>query len=44
MSGIYLGIKTQNYIKKVLNTTMDPIGLSIALNKLKEEKINDQWC
>ena len=36
-----LGVKTQNYIKKVSNTTSDPIALSIILNKLKKEKIND---
>ena len=36
-----LGIKTQNYIKKVSNTTIDPIALSICLNKLKKERIND---
>ena len=36
-----LGIKTQNYIKKVSNTTIDPIALSTILNKLKKEKIND---
>ena len=36
-----LGIKTQGYIKKVSNTTMDPISLSIILNKLKKEKINN---
>jgi murE/murF fusion protein len=36
-----LGIKTQNYIKKVSQTTIDPIALSIILNKLKKEKIND---
>ena len=36
-----LGIKTQNYIKKVSNTTIDPIALSVTLNKLKKEKIND---
>ena len=36
-----LGIKTQNYIKKVSNTTIDPITLSIILNKLKKEKINN---
>jgi murE/murF fusion protein len=36
-----LGIKTQNYIKKVSNTTIDPIELSKILNKLKKEKIND---
>ena len=36
-----LGIKTQNYIKKVSNTTIDPIALSIVLNKLKKEGINN---
>jgi murE/murF fusion protein len=36
-----LGIKTQNYIKKVSNTTIDPITLSAILNKLKKEKINN---
>ena len=36
-----LGIKTQNYIKKVSNTTLDPIALSNCLKLLKEEKIND---
>ena len=36
-----LGIKTQNYTKKVSNTTIDPIALSVTLNKLKKEKIND---
>jgi len=36
-----LGIKTQNYTKKVSNTTIDPITLSIILNKLKKERIND---
>ena len=36
-----LGVKTQNYIEKVSNTTIDPITLSIILNKLKKEKIND---
>jgi murE/murF fusion protein len=36
-----LGIKTQNYIKKVSNTTVDPITLSIILNKLKKKKINN---
>jgi MurE/MurF fusion protein len=36
-----LGIKTQNYIKKVSNTTIDPISLSIVFNKLKKERIND---
>jgi len=36
-----LGIKTQNYIKKVSNTTIDPLALSIALNELKKEKIDN---
>ena len=36
-----LGIKTQNYIKKISNTTIDSITLSICLNKLKQEKINN---
>ena len=36
-----LGIKTQNYIKKVSNTTIDPITLSIILNKFKKDKINN---
>jgi murE/murF fusion protein len=36
-----MGIKTQNYIKKVSNTTIDPIALSIILNKLKKERINN---
>ena len=36
-----LGIKTQNYIRKVSNTTIDPISLSLVMNKLKKEKIND---
>ncbi len=36
-----LGIKTQNYVIKVSNTTIDPITLSLTLNKLKKEKIND---
>jgi MurE/MurF fusion protein len=36
-----LGIKTQNYIKKVSNTTIDPITLSINLNKLKKDKIDN---
>ena len=36
-----LGIKTENYVKKVLNTTIDPISLSIILSKLKKERIND---
>ena len=36
-----LGIKTQNYIQKVSNTTIDPIALNIVLNKLKKDGIND---
>ena len=36
-----LGVKTQNYTRKLSNTTVDPITLSIILNKLKKEKIND---
>ena len=36
-----LGIKTQNYLKKVSNTTIDPITLSIALNVLKKERIDN---
>ena len=36
-----LGIKKQNYIKKVSNTTIDPLILSTCLNKLKKEKINN---
>ncbi|MDB4193277.1 UDP-N-acetylmuramoyl-L-alanyl-D-glutamate--2,6-diaminopimelate ligase [Candidatus Pelagibacter sp.] len=36
-----LGIKTHNYVKRVSNTTIDPITLSIVLNKLKKKKIND---
>jgi murE/murF fusion protein len=36
-----LGIKTQNYIQKVSNTTIDPITLGIILSKLKKEKINN---
>ena len=36
-----LGIKTQNYTKKVSNTTIDPITLSVILNTFKKEKIND---
>jgi murE/murF fusion protein len=35
-----LGIKTQEYIKKVSNTTIDPITLGTTLKKLKKEKIN----
>jgi len=36
-----LGIKTQKYIKKIPNTTIDPITLSTILSKLKKEKVND---
>ena len=36
-----LGIKTQSYLKKVSNTTIDPITLSIALNVLKKERIDN---
>ena len=36
-----LGIKTQNYLKKVSNTTIDPITLSKVLNGLKKEKIDN---
>jgi MurE/MurF fusion protein len=36
-----LGIKTQNYLKKISNTTINPITLSKILHKLKKEKINN---
>ena len=36
-----LGVKTQNYIRRVSNTTIDPIALSIILNKLQKEKIEN---
>ena len=36
-----LGIKTQNYLKKVSNTTIDPITLSMVLNRLKKERIDN---
>ncbi|MDC0126516.1 UDP-N-acetylmuramoyl-L-alanyl-D-glutamate--2,6-diaminopimelate ligase, partial [Candidatus Pelagibacter sp.] len=36
-----LGVKTQNYIKKLSNTTMNPNALGMILNKLKKEKIDD---
>ena len=36
-----LGIKTTNYVKKISNTTTDPITLSRILYKLKKEKINN---
>ena len=36
-----LGIKTNDYIKNVTNTTLDPIALSTCLTKLKKKNIND---
>ena len=36
-----LGIKTRNYIKNVANTTLDPIELSIILDKLKKQNIDN---
>ena len=36
-----LGVKSKNYKKNVLNTTLDPIELSACLNKLKKEKIDN---
>ena len=36
-----LGIKTKNYVKNVSNTTLDPVSLAIALNKIKKEKIEN---
>ncbi|MDB9718376.1 UDP-N-acetylmuramoyl-L-alanyl-D-glutamate--2,6-diaminopimelate ligase, partial [Candidatus Pelagibacter sp.] len=36
-----LGIKTHNNIRKVLNTTIDPITLSAVLSKLKKKSINN---
>ena len=36
-----LGVKTENYIQKVSNTTIDPITLSIILHKLKKKNINN---
>jgi MurE/MurF fusion protein len=36
-----LGIKTQNYLKKVSNTTIDPITLSIVLKELGKERIDN---
>ncbi|MDB9819659.1 UDP-N-acetylmuramoyl-L-alanyl-D-glutamate--2,6-diaminopimelate ligase, partial [Candidatus Pelagibacter sp.] len=36
-----LGIKTKNNLKKVSNTTLDPIGLSKILNDLKKQKIDN---
>ena len=34
-----LGVKTKNSLKKVSNTTLDPIKLSKILNDLKKQKI-----
>ena len=36
-----LGVKTKNNLKKVSNTTLDPIKLSKILNDLKKQKINN---
>ena len=36
-----LGIKTKNYVKNISNTTLDPVSLAIALNKIKKEKIEN---
>jgi MurE/MurF fusion protein len=36
-----LGIKIQDYTKKLSNTTIDPITLSKILNNLKKRKINN---
>ncbi|WP_415271520.1 bifunctional UDP-N-acetylmuramoyl-L-alanyl-D-glutamate--2,6-diaminopimelate ligase MurE/UDP-N-acetylmuramoyl-tripeptide--D-alanyl-D-alanine ligase MurF [Candidatus Pelagibacter sp. Uisw_121] len=36
-----LGIRTKNNLKKISNTTLDPIGLSKILNKLKKQKIDN---
>ncbi len=36
-----LGIKTKNNLKKVSNTTLDPIVLSKILNDLKKQKIDN---
>ena len=36
-----LGVKTENYVRKVSNTTIDSITLSIVLNKLKKERIDN---
>ncbi|MDB9935326.1 bifunctional UDP-N-acetylmuramoyl-L-alanyl-D-glutamate--2,6-diaminopimelate ligase MurE/UDP-N-acetylmuramoyl-tripeptide--D-alanyl-D-alanine ligase MurF [Candidatus Pelagibacter sp.] len=36
-----LGIRTKNNLKKVSNTTLDPIRLSKILNDLKKQKINN---
>ena len=34
-------LKHKKYIKKISNTTIDPITLSTILSKLKKEKVND---
>ncbi|MDC3401405.1 UDP-N-acetylmuramoyl-L-alanyl-D-glutamate--2,6-diaminopimelate ligase, partial [Candidatus Pelagibacter ubique] len=36
-----LGVKTKNSLKKVSNTTLDPIKLSKILNDLKKQKIDN---
>ncbi len=36
-----LGIRTKNNLKKVFNTTLDPIRLSKILNDLKKQKIDN---
>ena len=36
-----LGVQTELYKKKVFNTTLDPVSLSVYLEKLKKEKINN---
>ncbi|WP_415284357.1 bifunctional UDP-N-acetylmuramoyl-L-alanyl-D-glutamate--2,6-diaminopimelate ligase MurE/UDP-N-acetylmuramoyl-tripeptide--D-alanyl-D-alanine ligase MurF [Candidatus Pelagibacter sp. Uisw_130] len=36
-----LGVKTKNNLKKVSNTTLDPIGLSKILNDLKKKRIDN---
>jgi MurE/MurF fusion protein len=36
-----LGVKTKNNLKKISNTTLDPIGLSKILNDLKKQKIDN---
>ena len=36
-----LGIRTKNNLKKVSNTTLDPIGLSKILNDLKKQRIDN---
>ena len=36
-----MGIKKKNDLKKVSNTTLDPIGLSKILNELKKQKIDN---